>query len=122
MYGFGLFQFCCSRLLTFKGNLRYGNKSLPFRIRCIPSKMLQTKINAQFIILQTKAVIVLCCIRRYTALLILPLPRQNPLNKWSLAAVLQKFANLQSGSKHFGTLVKFWAKSRESTVHAFLVI
>ena len=30
--------------------------------------------------------------------------------------------NLQSGSKHFGTLVKFWAKSREFTVHASIVI
>ena len=29
---------------------------------------------------------------------------------------------LQSGSKHFGTLVKFWAKSRECTVHASIVI
>ena len=26
---FGLFQFCCSRPLTSKGTLRYGNKSLP---------------------------------------------------------------------------------------------
>ena len=29
---------------------------------------------------------------------------------------------LQSGSKHFVTLVKFWAKSREFTVHASIVI
>ena len=29
---------------------------------------------------------------------------------------------LQSGSKHFGTLVKVWAKSREFTVHASIVI
>ena len=29
---------------------------------------------------------------------------------------------LQSGSKYFGTLVKFWAKSREFTVHASIVI
>ena len=28
LYGFGLFQFCCSRPLTSKGTLRYGNKSI----------------------------------------------------------------------------------------------